>query len=181
MRRSAIVNSRLVSARLKSVQRGTLVIAAGATTGTAAIAAVDPRNARLIWLGHTCLSGNIEADKANARLTFTDATTITGTRTTAHTPGAVSISFEVREYWPGTIKSIQRTTAVTGGGTLIAEVSPSKTVLDFMGWTSTDATTNSNQSGLQPRVTLASATSITVADGGGTVTGTVACQITEEY
>lgn len=162
-----------------SVQRGTVTIATSQTAGTATITTVVMTNSRLRYLGATCITGNATADIANARLTFTNETTITATRNTSDVTATVTVSFEVIEYLPGTIKRVQRGTVATGSSSAITEVNPAKAELDWLGFTSTDTTSNSNQTALMPRVALASGTSVSSVDGGGTITQLSGWQVVE--
>lgn len=71
--------------RIRSIQRGQISIAAGATTGTATISAVDTTKAQLRMTGYTSATNTAAPTKASiatctARLTLTNATTITANR-----------------------------------------------------------------------------------------------------
>lgn len=153
------------SARIKSIQRGSITIADGTASNTATIASVVTENARLVCLGWS--STNVQqADNAFARIALTNSTTITATRGAASTGGATTVSYEVIEYEPGAIKSVQRGTfAVSSASTTqaITAVATSKSQVDHLGFSHTSATATIT---LTPRLTLTNSTTLT----GDTVT-----------
>lgn len=172
-----------VPSLVKSVQRGTVAIGANALTGTATITSVNMSKSILRYLGETLsVQDNRSWDEATAHLTFTDATTITATRVSF---GAflttMDLSFEVIEYWPGVIKSVQRGTVVSGGTSSVTAVNTSRSILEFLGWSCTDTIQNSNQNFQMPRIALASSTSVSCTQGNGGAQSTVSYQLTEFY
>ncbi len=115
---------------VKSIQRG---VTAGSAAST--INAVVMANSRLRYLGHQ--NNNDTQDIDYALITFTNSTTITPSTNTAG--GLVGVSFEVIEYWPGVIKSIQRGTISKNTTATITAVDVNKSELDYLGGTTTDA------------------------------------------
>lgn len=153
---------------IKSIQRGTI---AGGSTAT--ITSVDTANSILRYLGHSSNNDNQNLD--GVRLSLTNATTVTANVDTAG--GGVIVSYEVIEYYPGIIKSIQRSTMGANTTATITSVDVTKSQLDFLGVTTTSAS-----SGDQGRcyLTLTNATTITSGSAGG-LTVTAGYQVVEWY
>lgn len=128
------------SARIKSIQRGTIAIAGGATSNTATITSVDTANTRLVFLGILDASGDTTPDIVACRIALTNATTVTATVNTVGA-GNRTVSYEVVEYFPGAIKTIQRGTFATTGSTTgtatISSVDTTRTTLDYLGFSTT--------------------------------------------
>jgi hypothetical protein len=165
---------------VKSVQRNTITIT-GATSNTATITSVDVSNARLRWLSETISNTADTGIKSLVRLALTNATTVTATVNTS--PGADStiVSFEVIEYFPGVIKSVQRGTialaAVAGNTASINPVNTAKTELDFLG-VNIDGSVNLVNT---VRLVLTSATVVTATMGTAEGNTTVGYQVVEWY
>ena len=81
---------------IKSVQRGTITINAGAASNTATVTAVDTAKSVLSLLGWTA-SANVSTS-GPGRLALTNATTITATRSGSPADTAV-YSYELVEYY----------------------------------------------------------------------------------
>ena len=92
--------------RFKSIQAGTVTISGENSTGTATISSVDVNNSILIYGG--VLVGSEAHYEAGSRITLTNATTITATRKRFSGSYNTITSYTVIEFYPGTIKSIQR-------------------------------------------------------------------------
>lgn len=123
---------------IKSIQRGTITIAAASLTNTATLSpTVDPANSLLHWLGESgTFSTSNRTDPGWAGLTFTSGTTITATRTDTNNP--CTVSFEVIEYHPGILKSVQRGNKTLTGATTtvtITSVTTTKAMLEYLGHT----------------------------------------------
>ena len=165
---------------IKSIQRGVITLS-GVASNTAAIASVNPANCRLVWLGTYDTTASTTPDLVCCRVEFTNATTITAYVNTA-TTGA-TVSFEVIEYVPGVIKSVQRSTfAVTGstaGTGTITAVTTSKAQLDYLGFTTTYTGATVVGQGFG-RLVLTNATTLTF-NGLGSMDRTVGYQVTEFF
>lgn len=86
---------------VKSVQRGVVTITSTNQSNTATISAVDTAKSKLALLGVSS-SNSSDADNRilGVRLTFTNSTTITATRTSATAlNGTLSVAFEVLEHF----------------------------------------------------------------------------------
>lgn len=124
---------------VKSIQRGTVAIAAPATSNTATITAVVTGNTRLVFLGCSSTGTTTTATDMQASITLTNSTTITATRT-AGTTLNVTVRFEVIEYWPGVVRTVQRgtvtaTAATSGTATLATTLqSTARATLDLLGF-----------------------------------------------
>jgi hypothetical protein len=80
---------------IKNVQRSTITVNSGATTGTASITPVTTTKAEVSYLGATVTS----SDQRNLLwLTLTNATTVTATNV-ATAPGNGTVGFEVVEWF----------------------------------------------------------------------------------
>ena len=98
---------------VESVQQGTVTMSS-ASSGTATITAVDMSRSLLFsQLISTAYSSAVPAISLS-RLDFTNATTITATRTSA--ASSVYASFVVVQFMPGVIKQIQRATVTINNG-----------------------------------------------------------------
>ncbi len=124
-----------VSSLIKSVQRGT--ISTTAASATATIAAVDVANTILVYNGMTQTQVNNNWSVGQGKVVLTDATTVTGSIYT--NIGTAVWSYEVIEFLPGIVKSVQAGT-ITLYGTApytatITAVNTSKTACMFLGYT----------------------------------------------
>lgn len=157
---SARVSQWLQRSQVKSVQRATIAIT-GATSNTATITAVVLANSRLRFLG-TSSTANSTIGQAAPRLAFTNTTTITASVDTSPGADTTSVSFEVIEYWPGVIKSVQRGT-ITGITTAtITAVNVNKSEVDWLGYQVTSAIASFIAG---TTVTLTDSTTVTTASG----------------
>lgn len=147
---------------VKSLQRGTVVIS-GSTSNTTTITSVtDLNNSRLCFMGWFTNSATDTADKVFAALAFTNATTITGSVVTSPGASIVTIGFEVIEYWPGVIRSLQRGTGTVASPATINAVDMNKSTVDFLGITQTSPSLRFD---LLSRVSLTNSTTVTGTAG----------------
>lgn len=163
---------------VRSVQRATITIT-GATSNTATITAVDVGNARVVFLGSTHNNAASTMEKVLAMVALTNSTTVTASVNTS--PGASStiVSFEVIEYWPGVIKSVQRSTVTVGTpATLATTVDATKAQLDWLGCTNTAPVL---QPDVASKIVLTNGTTVTATDGGGGGTHISGYQVVEWY
>lgn len=153
---------------VRSVQRGTIVIANASASNTATIAAVSLANTRLVWVGtaHETSIGTTN-NILHAHLVLTNETTITATR--SGSTGALTVGYEVIEYEPGVIRSIQRGTIVMNGvasnTATVARVNTSKASLDWLGMLTNDANADQPSRALN-RIVLTNATTVTATREG---------------
>ncbi len=110
------------SSMIRSVQRGTISIAS-AFSATATINAVDVNNTVVRWLGTTSTSTGTTPAVATAGLTLTNSTTLTGVRQ-SNSATACVVSYEVIEFLPGVIRSVQR------GNKLISSAPNTQTITE---------------------------------------------------
>lgn len=152
MRRSlSVAGMRLVNGCIKSVQRGAVTIAAGASSGTATIVAVNPANTVVNFLGFVSTSsadGGTNPAWIWSRLALTNGTTLTATRANVDASFGRVVRYEVVEYWPGTIKSVQRGTVSLSGVTTatatINGVNTTKAFIRWLGYTTAFGTISAN-------------------------------------
>jgi hypothetical protein len=167
---------------IKSIQRGTISIAAGATSNTATITSVVTGNTRIKYLGYTANGTADTPDIACILLALTNATTLTATVGAVGTDTRI-VAYEVIEYWPGVIRSVQRGTVTTVGAAsntaTITAVVVLKSETEFLGFSSPyNATTSLNLASC--RVVLTNETTVT-ATGLGAINRTIGFQVTEWY
>jgi hypothetical protein len=159
------------------IQRGT--IAMGGATATATIQPVDVSNCVIRFSG--CFAPFSDNRQLMAMVELTNPTTVTATRTNTNT-FVTNIGFEVTEYRPGVIRSIQRGKTVCVAGTTNPTISAvtdlAKTSCALLGWSA--ATNLANDSALFPSLRLSAPTTITIFINAVDV-HTVGWQVTEWY
>lgn len=160
-----------VPSLIKSIQRGTITVT-GSASGTATITAVNMNSSRLRLLWNTTTSG---ANITGAfMIELTNATTVTATCRTDNGQTSV-VGFEVTEYMPGVIRSVQRSTITiaalaTSNTATITAVNTAKSELEWLGQHSDEATQNADG---YSRLELTNATTVTASrQGGGGAAGT---------
>lgn len=151
------------SSLIESIQRGTIAITNGTATNTATITAVDMSRARLRLIGYTINSGDTN-NRLAPRMAFVNATTISLTVNSNSIGTIVTGSFEVTQYYPGVVRSIQRGTMTGGATAAITAVTTAKTELDWFGALGSDANTNISSVAM---VVLTNATTVTATSLGG--------------
>lgn len=157
---SSRVSQWMMRSQIKSIQRG---VTAGLAAST--INAVVMANSRLRLLGWQ--NNNDTQDLDFVLLTFTNNTTITPSATTAG--GIVGVSFEVTEYQPGVIKSIQRATMGSNTTATITAVDVTKSEIDFLGNVTSDATL-ADFAHCSVRLTNSTTVTSSLAGGAGGIT-----------
>ena len=149
------------SSLIKSIQRGSVVSAAGTVTGTATITAVNLANAVLVWLGAKSTDTNADQRYGMCDIALTNATTVTITR--GGNNGDTTASFEVIEFAPGVVKSVQSgRVAISGNPTnvTVTAVDMAKSQLFFLGASAAGAFV---WTGAQGEVSVALTTTTNVA------------------
>lgn len=154
-----------VAGYVKSVQSGTIAIAAASASNTATITSVDVNNAVLLFLGFTVTNAFTRQDVSIARLALTNATTITATRGLAAASGeTITVSYMIVEFSPGLIKSVQQATialsAVSNTATITA-VDTTKAVIIPLGMSSADTTVSPTTDVTSFKLVLTNATTVT--------------------
>lgn len=157
---------------LRSIERGLITLAPGSLTATATITSVDPNTSELVYLGGAYSGSETNNARMRARIALTNATTITATRTDNGGVDNLVVQFEIRQYWPGYIRSVQRGTVTSTQA--ITAVTVAKSTIDQLGWLTTQTDGDCSAS-----LTLTNATTVTAAiSGTGT---TVGYQVIEWY
>ncbi len=168
---------------VKLVQRGTISIGAAATSATATITAVDVSNSIIHYLGNDYAAANTLASEYNSYVVLTNGTTVTATRSAQSGVSASVVSFEVIEYVPGVIKSVQAgTIALTGVATntaTVTTVNTLKATLMYLGFITNDG--GGQGQFFKTRMTLTNATTITATKGNATENVTVSYMLVEFY
>ena len=150
------------SSLIKSVQRGTMNLNA-VSSNTATITAVNTANSVVRWLGTSTASTDTRYAISAGALTLTNATTVTFQR--GGSTDSMFISYEVTEYNPGVIKSIQTGRAVVNNSlaVTVTEVNPAKSELT---WRGSEGTLNPYRSDYEWAYSvLTNGTTITVSQG----------------
>ena len=174
------------SSLIKSIQRGTVTNAAPAATISAVVMANT--QLRLTGFRNNATNANVESLWLT-KVVLTDATTVTGSVGTA---GATwTATFEVIEYVPGVIKSMQRgtfayTSMSTGnaGVLTITEVNPDKAFVEILGRSSDYAavTTDPRYACQSAVLAATSVTFVSASDPNGSGgTWTISYEVTEWY
>jgi hypothetical protein len=144
---------------VKMVRRDVITISS-ATSNTATIPAVDVANSELRFLG--CTTSSDSADQL-ARVELTNATSVTAIRYNA-SADVTTVSFEVIEYFPGVIKSVQRNASAVPSNptniTITAVADMTKTAVSLLGWRTNDALVATTE---MPRGRLTSTTNLQLA------------------
>lgn len=150
---------------IKNIQRGTVTLSAVASN-TASITSVLTQNSSIAWLGVTYgLDADPDTSSSACRVDLTSATVVTGTKNTGS--NASVISFEVIEFQPGVLKSVQRGTIAWSGAlsatATITTVTPAKTRLGFLGFTTNQV--NGYWGRFGPSIVLTDAVTVTASKG----------------
>ena len=159
-----------LSSVIKSIQRGTISIGTGQSSNTATITAVDTNNAYVEFGGFGGDVGQLASsglNKGPVTLYLTNSTTVTAQRDTTGTTDAVTVPYQVIEYYPGFLKSVQRGTITLAGvasnTATITSVDTAKSYVIFGGWRrdETSAYTANAQSRWWPWLVLTNGTTVT--------------------
>lgn len=86
---------------IKSIQQGTITLAAGATTsGTATITSVDTAKTVVLHRGvSAAVNSGAASPELNGRLTLTNATTVTADRSAGGNQSAATFSYVAVEFF----------------------------------------------------------------------------------
>lgn len=163
---------------VRSVQRGTATILNTFSTVAATITAVDPTWTVVFFVGQTHSALSTVPSNWSCRVALANSTTITPVRT--GTSGNLLVSYEVIEFWPGAIRSVQRGNVNTGSTATISAVVTTKTVLVWMGQQMTHAGGGGEEATIQGWLTLTNSTTIT-ASATSTGSSEVAYEAVEYY
>lgn len=169
---------------VKSIQRGTFTTGADALSATATISAVVRKNTILRCLGVSQGGlNNRQPCEGAGRLSFSNDTTLLVSRNgpTSGQLTTLTASYEVIQYHPGVLRSVQRGTVVGATTATVSAVVEALSILDLLAWDSTSTLQNSQDTGLNPYIRLASPTGVACAIGYTTQSATVTAgfQLTE--
>lgn len=155
----SLVGSLLRGTFIQSIQRGTVSCGNASATGTASITAVVMGNSMLIP-GHFRVATVTTNSPQGVipRIELTNTTTVTGTVDTTGTGLDSTQPFQVVEFVPGILRSVQRGTITIGSGNTsgtatITAVVTGKAFVNYLGMTTTD---NTAWGTIDPGVVLAS-------------------------
>jgi hypothetical protein len=160
---SGVVAQWGASSIVKSVQRGRTTSSNNGFTAT--ITSVDTNNSVVSYLKETNTTGYGNNDQQNrSRVTLTNATTLTFDRYVA---GGVSqtVSWEVIEFIPGILKSVQYATCGVNAGVGITQVNTGKTLLIQNGFSQYCGATEQTPYGYLSSSTAITCTSASPGDG----------------
>lgn len=162
---------------IKRVQRGIVTITAGATFAFTTILTCDPDNSLVRLIGWTPAGGGSQTEPMMECYIQLAAASVTAAQNTASI-GVTDLiaAFEVIEYWPGVIRSVQRGFVTSGtSATLATPVDATRATCDHLGRISTNAGFNISD---YTYLTL-NANGLAIASAGGL--GTDAYQVVEWY
>lgn len=167
---------------VKSIQRGIITLN-NVTSNTATVTAVDPNNAVLTCLGWTSAGTGTDQRLSSMAVVLTNSTTVTATVNGAEAVAHI-LSYELLEYVPGVIKSIQRGTvtcsAAASATATITAIDTTKAVVIWAGFTTDDGT--AMQANLvYGRLVLTNATTVTFSRPGSAGVATVPFTVVEYY
>lgn len=164
------------SSLIESIQRGTVSVGASGATNTATITAVDTTRSTVVW-------GNVSAPNvlangvsaSSARLALTNGTTLTATQDSSGTGVDQTLAYQVIQFLPGVVRSIQRGTVNINATATITEVNTNKAFLSYLGFSTNNGSAfNGTDPGTyKGRIVLTNGTTVTEAIGtsaGQTVT-----------
>ena len=165
---------------VKSVQNIVITIAAGSTTGTASIAAVNNSSTEKVYDGVNEAGTTTNPSVILSGFTLS-GTTLTATRNTSDASFACTLNCTLTEYIPSAIKSIQDGTvslsaAQTSNTATISSVTTTNSSPNFNGSTTASVGT---VAGSFPAVVLTNATTITGSIATASVANTIYFSNTE--
>jgi hypothetical protein len=173
---------------IKSIQRNTVTIAGSAASGSVAITAITLSSSIIKFLGYQTgyqNTGGRFSSEYKPRLELTSNVLVTAYRNSSASASPVTVSFEIIEFYPAFIKSIQRDTITLGSSTTskaITAVTTAKSMLDHLG-SSDDAAnvTDDIPNGTEVALSLASSILVTgtMPGSGPPNTTTVGFQVCE--
>ena len=179
----SIANPRVISIPvIKSIQYGSITIAAAATSNTDTITAVDTTNSFLLHLDSSTTVTDKDFKDFETRLALTNATTVTATRN--GTTETSTINFVVIELHPGNLKSNQSGTITIASGTAsntdtITAVDTAKSILLHLGLSTSTSTLDAGED-VKCKLALTNATTVTATRNGTSAdTNIVSYQIIE--
>lgn len=167
---------------INSIQYFTTTIASAATSGAVTISSVNANNAEIIWGGDNLATDPPTFDGFSASVALTNATTVTATRNTPET-GTLTVQGCVVEYISAALNSaVQYGTITLGSGVTsntatISSVNTNNAFVAYLGFTSTNSTTNANTN--FATLALTNATTVTATRNTGTASVTVGYVVVE--
>ena len=150
------------SSLIRSVQSGAITLTDALSSATATVTAVDLPNSRLRFLGQTNDDYTSLPSQGLAKIVLTNATTITANVISNQNAGKLHVvNWELVEYAPGVIKSVQRGTITNAAeSATITAVDTAKTSTDYLGNTDTGGGLAMS---CMTRLILTNATTVTVS------------------
>lgn len=170
------------STLIKSIQRGTITLTS-VTTNTATITAVVLANTVIRFLGFDFQTDSgVTAAQVRTYVELTNTTTVTASRNTG--TGTVRLNYEVIEYYPGLIKSVQRgilaMTTASNTATITA-VDTTKAECAFLGVLANDGNAGEFAGRSASKIELTNSTTVTASRGIGTNSANVSYQVVEYF
>lgn len=173
------------AAAISRVQQGTVSIANNATSGTATITSVTTSRAAVLFLGQTVTQTGLDIGFSCARLTLTNATTVTATRGVSNATSMV-VGYVVVEFASGVTTQVQQaSTTIAAGSTsatsTLTSTATARTMLFWGGFTISASSTAITRMG---RATLTNATTVTAtrqSTSNGTTVNVTAVEFASAY
>ncbi|MBX9583665.1 MAG: hypothetical protein K2X87_25465 [Gemmataceae bacterium] len=152
---------------VRSVQAVSITIPAGSTSATQTVTSVSTTRSVIFWDGQLTDNTSLAPDRTTARLTLTDATTVTATRAASSGTNGITVKAYLVEFQASVVDSVEYGTVSIGSGAssntaTVASVDVTRSTVFYLG-----STTTSNSSGTAEQhlmtVTLTDATTVTAA------------------
>ena len=180
---AALIAASSSSSILKSVQTGEITIAAGASSGTATINAVNTGRSICLFNGWRSADTSLVTTEDYIRVDLTDSTTVTAQTNSSNAATSRIARYTIVEFDPDAIKSVQQSTIAIGGSNTsatatITAVDTTRAFVVHLGQTHSTNNTNFNYN--QGRLDLTNATTVTAQkDSGSNPTLTVGFAVLE--
>ena len=159
------------SSFVRSVQSGLITLGNSVASATATITAVDTNVSIALWNGGygNQNTGN-PTSSTFAIVTLTNGTTVTAARGSTSGANTLYVPYQVIEFAPGVLRSLQVGTVVMGNGQYtntgtITSVNTNRSIVLYRGWSTDDTTTGTTPWDFQiwgVRQSLTDATTVTV-------------------
>lgn len=171
----------LITGIVKSIHKGVITIAAGATIGTDTFAAVVTANSVVLYRGfQTASTAQVDASQEYPGLVLTNTTTVTAITAAADASAARMVAYTVIEFNSGVVKSNQSgTIGYTGasGTATITAVDLANAFVLFQGQIHSATGDVVDHNSISGWLTLTNATTVTsnISTGSGTYSAYYTC------
>lgn len=166
---------------IQSIQQVELTIAAAATSGTAAITAVDPNKCMVTWQGERSAETSMASNEDDARVELTSSILVTASTNTANASNSRIVRATIIEFKSWAVDSVQSGTITMTGATsntaTITEVDTTRTAILYLGETTTSTPQGYGRN--RSTVVLTDSTTVTATRLTGTDNSTVGYNVVQ--